>query len=245
MLLIGIIEELSQQSGESTLASRRGKAMLFSGMIEKVTRQIKRSSSITPASACLTFLCQGTDSRLNNATAVLIGLIYLLLVQQPLLISHLWRKYDHAGSRLFEDANAFYALSEIFKDMLHDPGLRGAYVIIDALDECETGLPQLLDFIVKNASTSRHVKWLVSSRNKHDIEGRLRLDDIRMRLSLELNARHVSYAVDIYIDYKVSQLVSLKHDKTMQCQVRDRMCLKANGTFLWSRQQRFLICIRL
>jgi hypothetical protein len=228
MLLIGIIEELSQQSGESTIGSRKGKSMPFSA------RQINRTSSTTPASACLTFFfCQGTDSRLNNATAALKGLIYLLLVQQPLLISHLRRKYNHAGPRLFEDANAFYALSEIFKDMLHDPGLRGAYVIIDALDECETGLLQLLDFIVKNASTSRHVKWLVSSRNTHNIEGRLRLDDTRMRLSLELNARHVSYAVDIYIDYKISQLASLKCDRKLQEEVRDRVHLKANGTFLW------------
>lgn len=140
-------------------------------------RQINRTSSTTPASACLTFFCQGTDSRLDNATAVLKGLIYLLLVPQPLLISHLRRKYDHAGPQLFEDANAFYTLSEIFRDMLHDPGLRGAYVIIDVLDECETGLPQFLGLIVKNASMSRHVKRLVSSRNKHDIEGRLRLDD--------------------------------------------------------------------
>jgi hypothetical protein len=234
MLLIGIIEELSQQSGESTVASRKGKAMLFNGMIEKISRQIKKSSYTNPTSTYLTFFfCQGTDSRLNNATAVLKGLIYLLLVQQPLLISYLQRKYDHAGPWLFEDANTFYTLSEIFKDMLHDPGLRGAYVIIDALDECETGLPQLLDFIVKNASTSRHAKWLVSSRNTHNIEGRLRLDDTRMRLSLELNARHVSYAVDIYIDYKVSQLASLKHDRRLQYQVRDRIRLKANGTFLW------------
>ena len=66
--------------------------------------------------------------------------------------------------------------------MFHDPGLMEAYVIIDALDECETGLPQLLDFIIKNTSTSCHVKWLVSSRNRHDIEERLRLDDERWDL---------------------------------------------------------------
>jgi NACHT domain len=212
----------------------RGKTMLLIGIIEELLQQLKQLSSTTPDAGLLSFFfCQGTDSHLNNATAVLRGLIYLLLVQQPSLISHLRRKYDHAGRGLFEDANAFYALSEIFRDMLHDPGLRGAYMIIDALDECETGLPQLLDFIVHNASTSRHIKWIVSSRNRHDIEWRLRLDDTRMRLSLELNARHVSSAVDIYIDYKVLQLASLKHNRTLQGQVRDRIRLKANGTFLW------------
>ena len=53
-----------------------------------------------------------------------------------------------------------------------------------------------------------------------------------MGLSLELNAKNVSYAVDIYIDYKVSQLASLKYDSTMQRQVQDQIRLKANGTFL-------------
>ena len=53
--------------------------------------------------------------------------------------------------------------------MLHDPMLRGTYVIVDALDECETGLPRLLEFISHNAYTSHHVKWIVSSRNRPDI----------------------------------------------------------------------------
>lgn len=52
------------------------------------------------------FFCQATDSRINSATAVLRGLIYLLVLEQPSLISHVREKYDHAGRDLFEDANA-------------------------------------------------------------------------------------------------------------------------------------------
>ena len=60
--------------------------------------------------------------RLNNGTAILRGLIYLLIIQQPQLISYLQTRYDSAGRKLFEDSNIFYSLSEVFKEMLHDPG---------------------------------------------------------------------------------------------------------------------------
>ena len=209
----------------------KGKTMLLMGIVKELSRQPQAQ---TPDAGFLSFFfCQGTDVRLNNATGVLRGLIYLLLLQQKALISHLRRKYDHAGQRLFEDTNAFYALSEILRDMLHDPKLREAYIIIDALDECETGLPELLNFIVQNASTSHQTKWIVSSRNEHRIQKQLELNDTRIRLNLELNATYVSYAVEIYIKYKLSQLTSLKSDQTLQRKVQDQVCRKANGTFLW------------
>lgn len=210
----------------------KGKTMLLIGIIEELEKQ---KESAPDAGLLSFFLCQSTDSRLNNATAGLRGLIYLLLDQQPSLISHLRKKYDHAGQRLFEDANTLYALSEIFRDMLRDPSLRGTYLIIDALDECQKELPQLLDLIVQNSSApSTHVKWIVSSRNNRpDIERRLRPDDACVRLSLELNSQHVSDAVDVYIDQKTSELTSITHDKALRDQARDRMRRKANKTFLW------------
>jgi hypothetical protein len=42
----------------------------------------------------------------------------MLVDEQPLLISHVRRKYDYAGKALFEDANAWVALSEIFTSMV-------------------------------------------------------------------------------------------------------------------------------
>src|SRR5439155_4411483 len=138
------------------------------------------------------------------------------------------------GRELFEDINAFVALSNIFTEMLHDPHLTRVYLVVDALDECESGLLQLLDLIVRNVSTSSsRVKWLVSSRNRHDIEERLRIDDSPVELSLELNAESVSGAVDAYIDHKVSELARMKqYDSKLQHQVKDQLHQKANETFL-------------
>jgi hypothetical protein len=206
----------------------KGKTMLLVGIINELTELTANTGLLS------FFFCQGTDSRLNNATALLRGLIYLLLIKQKRLISHLRTKYDHAGKELFEDANAFYALSEIFRNMLQDPRLTTTCLIIDALDECETGLPQLLELITKTTlASSTGVKWIVSSRNRPDIDQRLALGDARVRLSLELNAKYVSHAVDVYIDHKVSQITSIECEKALQDQVRDKMRQKADGTFLW------------
>jgi hypothetical protein len=206
----------------------KGKTMLLCGIINELDKSTAKTALLSY------FFCQATDSRINNATSVLRGLIYMLVGQQSSLISHILKKYDHTGKSLFEDANAWIALAEIFTNILQDPSLNSTYLIIDALDECEKDLPVLLDFIVQNSALPR-VKWIVSSRNVSDIGQRLRLDRSQARLSLEIRetAEQVSLAVDAYIKHCVSQLPNLQDDEDLQAHVQDVMRLKANGTFLW------------
>src|SRR6202041_2407287 len=212
----------------------KGKTMLMIGVINELQQQMAKLGKSSVTEVLSYFLCQGTDSRLNTATAVLSGIIYLLASEQPFLISHLRKKYDNAGRKLFEGSSAFYCLSDIFRQMVQDPKLTAAYLVVDALDECEEGLPQLLDLITWTMSAqSSCIKWIVSSRNRYDIEQCLGIDDSHTRLSLELNADHISHAVDVYVDHKVSQLVSLRNDKALQEKVRDQMHQKSDGTFLW------------
>jgi NACHT domain len=149
------------------------------------------------------------------------------------LVSHVRKKYNHAGKALFEDANAWVALSEIFKSILQDPNLKSTtYLIVDALDECETDLPQLLNLVIRTTSISPCVKWIVSSRNEPDIEARLRPDNAQMRLSLELNEERVSRAIEMFIDFKVSKLPLITDDSALQEIVRGQIYAKASGTFL-------------
>jgi len=206
----------------------KGKTMLLCGIIDELQNSIG-------ARGILSYVfCQATDSRIRSAVAVLRGLLYLLVIQQPLLISHVRKKYDHAGKILFEDANAWIALTEIFISILQDPSLKCTYLIVDALDECITDLPKLLDFIAKRSSTSSRVKWIVSSRNWPDIEERLDKVGHIVRLSLELNAQSVSSAVGSFIRHKVFQLAESKmyNDKTRDA-VLDHLYSNANDTFLW------------
>jgi hypothetical protein len=206
----------------------KGKTMLLCGIINELHNSVANTAVVSY------FFCQATDSRINSATAVLRGLLYMLVNQQPSLISHVQKRHDYAGKAVFEDTNAWVPLSEIVKDILQDPSLNIAYLIIDALDECVVGLPMLLELIKSTSSLSTRVKWLLSSRNENHIEQRLRSINTEARLSLELkeNAELVARAVNIYIDHKLSYIESVKDDK-LRDQIRDILRKKANGTFLW------------
>jgi hypothetical protein len=209
----------------------KGKTMLLCGIVKEL-------ESTAKSDLLAYFFCQATNSRINNATAVLRGLIYLLVEKQPSLILHVRKKYDQASKTLFEDENAWVVLSDIFTNLLKDPNLKSTYLIIDALDECTVDLPKLLDFIIQKSSVSRHVKWLVSSRNWPPIKEQLDKAESKMNLCLELNAElnaeSVSAAVSIFIRHKVRQLArEKKYDDRTQDAVLEHLLSNANDTFLW------------
>ena len=95
--------------------------------------------------------------------------------------------------------NVWVALSEIFISILQDPSLNSTFLVVDALDECVTDLPNLLDFIVQKSGLSSRVKWIVSSRNWPDIMERLESVGQKASLCLELNADSVSTALSIFM----------------------------------------------
>lgn len=204
----------------------KGKTMLLCGIIDELEKSINKTALLSY------FFCQATDSRINSATAVLRGMIFTLISQHPSLFSHIREKYDRAGKGLFEDANTWVALTEIFTDIIQDQTMTSTYLVIDALDECITDLPKLLNFIVERSSISPQVKWVVSSRNWPNIKERL--EKARQNLSLELNAESVSVAVKFFIQFKVRQLAEQKKYKdNARLIITDYLSSNANGTFLW------------
>ncbi|KAH8430992.1 uncharacterized protein LDX57_008653 [Aspergillus melleus] len=208
----------------------KGKTMLMIGIIRELSRQVDSQ----PSQSMAYFLCQATDPRLNNATSILRSLIYLLVRQQPHLITHLRERYD-TDPKLFDNGDTFYSLSVIFDNMVQSSTRATIFLLIDGLDECELGLPELLRFITattKSTSTVQ-VKWVVSSRNRDDIEQALEFDDSKDKLSLELNAHHISDAVASYINYRASQLTVLQRDKVLLEQVKGQLLQRSDGTFLW------------
>ena len=202
--------------------------MLLCGIINELEKSMSKTDILSY------FFCQATDSRINHATAILRGLLYLLVNQQPSLISHIQKKHDHAGKSLFEDVNAWITLSEIFTSILQDPSLRSTFLIIDTLDEYVVDRSKLLDFIVQKSSISPRVKWVISSRNWPDIEERLERAGHKMRLCLELNPKSVSAAVGTYVKYKTRQLADEKDydDRTREA-VLQHLVSNADDTFLW------------
>lgn len=206
----------------------KGKTMLICGILQELENSL-------PFQHCLAyFFCQGTDQRLNNANNVLRGLIYMLVLQRHSLLSHVRKEYNSGGSSTFNDANSWIVLSNIFENILQDPGSRGCYVVIDALDECAADRKKLLDLIVKNLSNTPRIKWVLSSRNFVDIENKLDACSSSFRIDLEINAETVSGAVNAYIQNKIPNLGLLKNREHLHDQMCSEMLEKANGTFLWA-----------
>lgn len=212
----------------------KGKTMLLCGIINEL--KIQKEAQLAY------FFCQATDDRLSNSTSVLRGLISMLVKRQPSLLSHARKKYKEMDRAVFEGPNAWYAVSGILTDILQDGSLRKTYLIIDALDECLNGLPELLKFVVKKSP----VKWLVSSRNRPDIKERIeyasRTASHTKMLCLELNKDSVSAAVRTYIERKVSELKERKgYDEKTRKAVENHLSSNANHTFLWAA----LVCENL
>lgn len=195
----------------------QGKTTLLMGIVDDLSEQ---SDPNTHNRLISYFFCEGANSASNHATAVLRGLMYLLLEQKKSLILHLRKNYDYAARELCDDPSTFNALSNIFTKMLDHPDLAKVYLIVDGLDECQSGLPRLLDLIVSTSSSQ--VKWLVSSSKRLDIKEKLGPNKDRGRISLELDEDLVSTVVKTYIDNKVLELTrSNQYDNTLQDEVKE------------------------
>ncbi|KAJ5273520.1 hypothetical protein N7478_008645 [Penicillium angulare] len=210
----------------------KGKTMLVCGILDEI-------SPDSEGVICF-FFCQATDTRLNSASAVLQGLLSMLIEQEPSLISHVRGRYDVSGKRLFDGPNSWQALSKIFLDVLDH--IESACLIVDALDECTTGLSQLLDFITQVASTHTHIKWIVSSRVRPDIKSSMDMIPANKIIELKLDDKCISDAVKIFIKRKVQQLAKLKkYTQQIFDAVYSHLIQNAQDTFLWVA----LVCEKL
>ncbi|KAI1068485.1 hypothetical protein LB507_004342 [Fusarium sp. FIESC RH6] len=176
----------------------KGKTMLLCGLIDELQPSTKLSDRENHISLSF-FFCQATNSGLNNAVAVLRGLIYLLVDQQPCLLSHLEDQPEYTATHW----NSRVAVEDLFRKMMSDPAMKKAYLVVDALDECLDDLSYLPTLI---SSAIPRVKWIVSSRNRCEIDEILGRTPAKLSLSLELNDTSVSQAVHYYVNYHTRQL---------------------------------------
>ncbi|KAF2737002.1 hypothetical protein EJ04DRAFT_396831, partial [Polyplosphaeria fusca] len=223
----------------------KGKTMLTMGLIDELASKHRSSTAMLkrlikfkrPSQSCLLayFFCQSTRPELNNAASVLRGLIYLLVVQKESLIQHIHKRYKVMGSKMFEGSNSIYTLREILSDILSDSTLPTTYLLVDALDECTFDLSELLHIITDKSLMQRsRVKWMVTSRNLPHIEQFLQPSTISDKVSLELNASHISKAVVAFVDFKMQHLAAVKrYNPNTENEVRQTLRDKAEDTFLW------------
>ena len=206
----------------------KGKTMMMIFLISEVS---KRLDDLPGANVLAYFFCQNADERRNTAVSIFRGLIYLIIDQEKTLVSHIRKRDDIPGRRLFEGENALYALQEILMDILTDQRLDRVYLMVDALDECDSEIHNLLKWIMSpDPRIPQKIKWLTTSRNNPAFIERLGGGD-QLHTSLELNSSHVAHAVANFINHRVAELKSYSSEQ--QALVRESLLEKAEDTFLW------------
>ncbi|KAF4775434.1 NACHT and WD domain protein [Colletotrichum scovillei] len=200
--------------------------MLLCGIIEELEQS-------DPRPLCY-FFCQATVPALDNATSVLRSLVLQLAQKYPWLRNQVLAVYEKGGKARFNDHNAWGTMYELLNSMLSDPQLDGVLLIVDALDECTTDRPKLLQFI-KNLSTISRAKVIISSRKWTEIGEMLGEDDTNgSTITLELHDDLISKAVHSYINREVQQLASRKRFNEITCsEIRLYLRKQSQDTFLW------------
>lgn len=208
----------------------KGKTMMMMALTEEIARRLRDK----PGSGVVSFFfCQNAARELSNSTAIVRGLTFLLAAEQPTLRKHLAKKCAEAGERLFEGFNVLQSLWNTLLDIAQDEAVPRVYLLVDALDECDTdSIRAFLTLLTRGTSTGlRKIKWVLSSRNETHISQRLQRSQ---DTSLELNSKHVTAAVMSFIAYKVDQLACDKSYNPEVCEaVRAYLNTHADGTFLW------------
>jgi hypothetical protein len=139
------------------------------------------------------------------------------------------------GKEILEGSNAFSILVTMLSAMLRDSSLETIYLLVDALDECDSDSHRLIKWIAKDASAPlSKAKWLLSSRHTTKMEETFRQEGQQQKLSLNLNEAYISVAVNIFIEHKVMNLAT---KKKYNCEFREKIEIqlkkKAESIFLW------------
>ncbi|KAF2165686.1 hypothetical protein M409DRAFT_23977 [Zasmidium cellare ATCC 36951] len=216
----------------------KGKTMLLIGIIEGLAH----TQLLDPgAPGVAYFFCQADNNQMNNATAALKGLVWLLAQQQPMLTRYLLERYRSSAGKGFSDALSCTTLSEVLGDMLKDAALQPVVLIVDALDECEeASREQLLDTIINCSDLSPKLKWIVSNRRLPAIERRLL--HLQNKLELRLDDQDLREPIRAYIDHKIDHLeVMNDQEKKWRADVKEALQRRAGNTYLWV----WLVCKEL
>ncbi|KAI9372223.1 hypothetical protein BJX61DRAFT_508192, partial [Aspergillus egyptiacus] len=211
-----------------------GKTMLMIGIIQELYGQ----SKLDPGISYFFFVADNTTE--NSAMDALRSLIWLLLLQQPHLISYLVEMHKRSGAAMFHGPNAFWMLRDAFKAMLADKNLSPVYLAFDALDECAEGTKEtpgvqslislVADTLRDAGENARKIKWLVSSRPEVDVYKKL----AQKAAVTELDVMAHKEPVDAYITHKLDQLRT-EHGYTQDTldAISAELRQHENLTFLW------------
>lgn len=223
----------------------KGKTMIALALIKKLSIMTREAGSSKPLLAY--FLYNNLDNRRNNVLAMAKSLLYQILRQQPYLLSHLRKDFSIQKGRLF---SSLFGVWNLLENILSKISAKEIYLVIDALDECESGgleawLPILTqentsrEISSKDVPKSQHcrVKFVLTSRSNSEMNVYVtarRLPPNWLEINLEQRSSSIARGVEKFVSSKVAELANWKrYSEELKVQVEETLRQKAEGTFLW------------
>ncbi|KAL0632587.1 hypothetical protein Q9L58_008518 [Maublancomyces gigas] len=183
------------------------------------------------------FFCDDKEQSQKSAQSMLSGVIHQLITTTPYMIKHAMGTHQAHGPKMLESLDLLW---NIFISVVTDPLCEGAYIVLDALDECEKGsrddlLRRFNNYFLSEASKTAqsYLKVLVTSRPYHEIK--LLLSKRRtIRLKTEDEGQNIKADITSFISHNVDELARVcSYDTVLMEAVQAKLETGADGMFLW------------
>ncbi|KAF3020284.1 hypothetical protein E8E14_013223 [Neopestalotiopsis sp. 37M] len=216
----------------------KGKTMFLCGVIDEIfERQKLRMVAY--------FFCRADNQNTNTANSVLRGLLYHICDQSPGIARRLRKRFEKQPENLIQDDSgpASRELEKMLSEVLDQPSMRRAVLVVDAIDECDIGSITTLFGIIGRISQKYAAQWIVSTRTSNTYRSFLASEDFDINPAyLELNDSVNSIAIQAFTEYKVDRLAKdNKYSEYTKRRVLEALSERAGDTFLWVA----LVCLEL
>ncbi|KEF52661.1 uncharacterized protein A1O9_11078 [Exophiala aquamarina CBS 119918] len=197
--------------------------------------------NLCPQSAICYFFCSRLSEDQNDGVGMLRGILYQLYAQRPYLVEHAIERQKTAN----DFAQNSRLLLDTFLQSVKDPRSGQVFLLVDALDECETvDAVVFLGRLITELKSTR-LKVLITCRIDDRYDGLLETSEKRGKAEgtfsihkLDLAAvkyrKNIEGALEVFIRAKVNdiaEIFGLDVDKANE--LRRKATQKADKTFLW------------
>ncbi|KAF8541731.1 hypothetical protein BDD12DRAFT_731449, partial [Trichophaea hybrida] len=173
------------------------------------------------------FFFDDKEDKQKTAVSCLSSLIHQLIFSAPQLIDHATKYFISQKEQMVESIDRLW---KIFTAIVTDPVVRGRYIILDALDECEEKsrtafLDKLKEWYKKMAKKSKaFLKVFSTSRQNTKVTATLKID-------LETEEQNTKSDIKSFVAKEVEEL-GYKDDFSKE--VSTKLEQGAGTMFLWA-----------
>lgn len=212
-----------------TADAGRGKTMMVIGIIERLLSLQSETTGVTFV------FCRRAESGVDSVESIVKGLIYTLFSQHVHAREPLRHRWNAVDNQLCHPLQSWRQLWVLFQEMLSSCRYQRLFVVIDALDESDSGdADEFLALLCKTGLDDARVKWLVTSRRLPCLPavGQNTLDYVK--IELDLCQDEMLRAVAAYAKARVDNFHAARmFDTALRAKVESELIQKAASSFLW------------